>query len=918
MKRLKNINPLSKLWRLALASLLLTSVSAFGQFEGEAVGDEDDDGLEEVQGFTVVGSNIQRLDVETVSPVINITRESLDATGFSTAGDAIRALPIVSGQSLVSTDAGTSFTPGVSSVNLRGLGNNNTLALLNGRRIVPFASPGFNGFQTVVNINSIPSAAIESIQILKDGASAIYGSDAVAGVLAVNLTKEYDGLTTEVSIGNTLDTDSFEWELFAIGGATSGRASIVYTVNYRERNPLFSREIDWVKNADGSSVGAFDQRSSANISANVRSLDPTAYLIDPDGDAEDPANQRFPSGRASLAGLPLANAFGALAGPDTTFGVADFEDGNKFYNYQEVTGFFPEERNYGFYTRLSYAISDTLDAYLETSFNRVESLIEAAPTPLFNFTNVGDGPGGIVVMPATNPYNPFGVDLTDFRWRMIEVGNRQNDIQNDTGRIVAGLSGDLPIDTWTFDSGILFTEGEITNLNGRTVYDNRTQEALNGVTIDGELFYANPFGRNHPEVLDYISGNNPTVDSFELWSWDFKAQGDVVDLGDLGVVKAAVGAEYRFEELRSVRTNDNVSGNIVGGAESSSVFGDRNIKSIFAELSVPLTEMAEVQIAGRYEDYSDFGDTSKPKIGFKVQPVDGLLLRAAWGQSFRAPDLPFLFSSGSVSFTANQINDPLREDDDDQQIKTLGGGNPNLTPEETDSFYLGAVVDFGQFADAIDGLVLEVDLWRFEQDNVISRLGAQQIVTNAGDPFWDQFITRLPPGPGESVGVIQSVSTSWQNLDKQETAGVDVAISYTMNTDDMGEFRFKVETTYVDTFEFIDSFGTVNEFAGTWTQPKWRGNGTVAWTYGDWAASLFISYIGEYDRLFIPSDTVKAYWRFNPQVAFSGLYDTTITLGVRNVFNEEPPVDHAEATTRNAGVHNLEPRFFYMRVQKDW
>ncbi|NDV62135.1 TonB-dependent receptor [Puniceicoccales bacterium CK1056] len=910
MKHLTKINPFSKAWRYMLALLLLSSVSAFAQ---DAT---DDDDLEEVEGFTVVGSNIQRLDLETVNPVINITREALDATGFSTAGDAIRALPIVSGQSLVSVDAGTSFTPGVSSVNLRGLGNNNTLALLNGRRVAPFATPGFNGFQQVVDLNSIPASAIESIQILKDGASAIYGSDAVAGVLSVNLTKEYDGLTTEVSYGNTMETDSAEYEVFVIGGATSGRASLVYTIDYSEREAIFARDLDWTKTADGSSVGGFDQRSSANVSANVRGLDRTAYLIDPNGDPDDAANQKFPSGRASLKGIPLANALPALPGPDFIPTVDDFEDGNKFYNYQESAGMFPKTREYGFYTRLSYAISDTLDAYVETSFRRIESIIDAAATPAFFFNENGDGNGGVMILPATNPYNPFGVDLGNVRWRILDAGNRVNDIQGDTPRIVAGLSGDLPIETWTFDSAVLFTESEITNTNPGAVFDRQLQDALNGVTIDGELYYANPFGRNETAVLDYIRGTNPVVDSFELWSYDFKGQGDLVDLGDMGIVKAAFGLEYRYEELASVRTIANESGQITSGSEGSSVFGDRDIKSLYGELSIPVFELAEVQLAARYEDYSDFGDTTKPKIGAKLTPIDGLLLRVAYGESFRAPDLPFLYSSGSVSFTSQFLNDPLRPQDSPTQIKTIGGGNAGLQPEETDSYYAGVVLDMGKFIDVLDGLSLEVDYWRFKQTDVISRLSATQIVAGSGDPFWDAFITRLPPDPGETVGVIQSVSTQWQNLEAQDTDGFDIAVQYVLNTDDMGEFRFKVEATYVNSFEYTDSNGDTFEFAGTWTQPEWRTNATIAWRRGDWAASLFIDYVGEYDGLY--GDVVKSYWRFNPQVSFSGLYDTSVTVGVRNVFNEEPPVDIADTTTRAIGVHNIEPTFLYVRVSKDW
>lgn len=904
MKRLTYINPFSKAWRYMLALLLISSVSVFAQ-------DDDDEALEEVEGFTVVGSNIQRLDVETVAPVINITREALDSTGFSTAADAIRALPIVSGSQYTSIDAGTSFSPGVSSVNLRGLGNNNTLSLLNGRRVAPFATPGFDGFQNVVDLSSIPASAIESIQILKDGASAIYGSDAVAGVIAINLTKEYDGLTTEASIGNTFEGDSLEWSMFAIGGATAGRASIVYTVDYKERNALYAREIDWMSQANPG--------SSANVSANVLDLDPTLYLIDPNGPSDDPANQKFPSGLAYLASIGDSFIYDSLPGPDFFPTVDDFAPGYKVYNWQEDAGTIPKSRQFGFYARMNYAVTDSLDAYIETSFRRVETIIDAAPTPAFTITENGNSVIGTINFPASNPYNPFGADILDLRWRMLDVGNRVNDVSANTPRIVAGLTGDLPLDTWTFDTAFLFTESEISNTNTATVFDSRLQEALDGITIDGELLYANPWGKNDPRVIDYMSGTNPVTDSFELWSWDAKANGDVVDLGDLGIVKAAAGVEYRYEELQSVRTLANVSGNIVGGGEGSSVFGDRNIKSLYAELSIPLTELAEIQVAGRYEDYSDFGDTTKPKIAAKLTPLDGLLVRASFGQSFRAPDLPYLYSSGSVSFTSTFIEDPLRPNDPEQQIKTLGGGNPDLQPEETDSYYLGMILDFGGLlpeVEALDGLVFEVDLWKFEQSDVISSLQATQIVANAGTPFWDQFITRNPPAAGESIGTIAFVSTQWQNLDKNETQGVDIALQYTMNTDNAGSFRFKLEATYVDSYEFTDSFGEVNEFAGTYLQPQWRGAATIAWNYGDWAAALFVDYTGEFDDF--SGEEIKGYWRFNPQIAFSGWYDSTITVGVRNVFNEEPPLDPEDTSFRAVQIHNIEPAFGYVRWSKDW
>lgn len=886
-------------WRqsLLIASSILLGITSVG-YAQENQNDED---LEELEGFTVVGSRISRTDLETVSPVISMDRESLEQTGFTTAGDAIRALPIVSGQNLTSVDAGTSFTPGVSSVNLRGLGNNNTLTLVNGRRVAPFASPGFDGFQNVVDLSSIPTAALEDISVLKDGASAIYGSDAVAGVLDVNLVKSYDGLTTDMFVGNTLSDDSFEYKFSAIGGAQSGKARIVYVVDFSERNPLFARSVEWMDETNSPSF--------ANVTANATADFQTIY---------------------TLKGMPDSFVQNAMPGVEESKDLTqdDFEEGATNYNYQESTGFMPKSRKMGFYTRLSYEINESLQTYLETSFRRVETEISAAPTPLFSWNeNIN------LNITPNNPYNPFDQEMM-LGWRMIEYGSRWNIVQADTPRIVAGLKGDLGDTGWEFDSGFLFTESTVTNENSGTVFEPRLQEALQeGVDFDGDIVWANPFGKNDERIIDYVAGNNPTKDSFELWSWDLTAQGDLFDL-ETGTISAAVGTEYRFEELTSIRTEANRTGDIVGGSQSSSVFGNRNILSLYTELSVPIYDKIELQIAGRYEDYSDFGDTTKPKIGVKYTPVEGVLLRASYGESFRAPDLPYLYSSGSVSFTPNFYQDPLRPDDPEAQVKQVGGGNPDLQPEVTDSYYIGAQFDLGEVNDRLEGLVFELDYWRFKQEDVLGQFSAAQIVPNAGDPFFDQFIVRDEPTEDDEAaglpGKLLFVETDWQNLDQQDTSGVDIGLSYTRQTETMGQFRFNVRGTYVDEFKFssldFDEDGnqvSVTEyFAGTWTQPNWRANGTIAWKYADWGASLFIDFYGEYEQL--DSDdqeahgNVKAYWRFNPQVSYSGFWDTTVTVGMRNMFNEAPPIDLGDVTNVNNSLHDAEPRFLYMRVSKDW
>lgn len=846
---------------------------------------------EEVKKVTVTGSRIRRIDVETPSPVVVITREDLDATGFSTVGDALRALPQNTGQSLSSVDGGTSFTPGTSSINLRGLGNNNTLALINGRRAAPYGSPGFNGFQVVFDYNSVPAAAIESIQIVKDGASAIYGSDAVAGVVNVQLRRDFEGMNSQVSFGDYFDTGGFEKKIFGIFGTTSGKTSIVASFDWSEQAAVYARDLEYTSTANGASVGGFDQRSSANVAANVRGL---------------PASLGFGS-QASLRrvdslGRPIPLPLGQIPT------LADFESGNKFYDFQEDAGMFPETRFWGFYTTVEHDISDTLTAFLDASFRRAEVTIDAAPTPAFFINEVGDSSFGTIVFPATNPYNPFGVDLVDVRWRMRETGNRVNNVTSDYPRIVAGLKGDIGF-SWNWEVAALYGKGTTSNTNAGSVADRLLQDALNGVDIDGVTRYANPFGINDPLILEYMTLENPNNDEYELRSFDFSANGDVMDL-PAGPLALAFGGEYREEEIASVGTYLNETSGIVGGSSGTNTFGQRDVKSVYAEVSIPVIASVEVQAAVRYEDYSDFGNTTKPKVAAKYRPTDWLLLRASFSQSFRAPDLPYIYATQSTSFTSNFIPDPRRPADPPNQVRQISGGSFDLTPEETDTYYVGAIFEPGSLVAALEDFAFSFEYFQFDQTNLIDSLSAAQILDQEAQ--FPDLVVRNPPGPGETVGTISFVKTNFQNLGNATYKGFDMSIRWSHDYENIGNFRAEVAATNTQAYE-IDGFENV----GTYSLPRWRGTGTLAWTRGDWAASMFIYYIGSYETLF-DLGKVDAQINVNPQVTYKGWYDTDITVGISNVFNDDPPVDPSDTTLTNPSLHNIAPAMWYMRVGRDF
>ncbi|MEM7671770.1 MAG: TonB-dependent receptor [Verrucomicrobiota bacterium] len=895
---------------LTKASALAVAItgSAFAQeapVAEEASMTEDED----VKTYTVTGSRIKRIDLETPSPVLVITREDLDATGFSTVGDALRALPFASGQSLNSSDAGTSFTPGVSSVNLRGLGNNNTLALINGRRAALYPSPGFNGFQSVFDYNSIPISAIEAIEIQKDGGSAIYGSDAVAGTINLKLRRDFSGLQTQVSFGDYFDTGGFEKKFFAIAGASSEKTNMVFTFDFSETDAVFNRDLDYTDSADGSDIGGFDQSSSANVASNVRGLTPSLYLIDPAGDPDDPANQLFPSGRASIAnvdslGRPILVPF------TDTLTLGQFEDGNKFYNYQEQAGLFPETTTFGFYASIDHQITDSLQAFGEVSYRRLEIESNAAPTPAFLISGIGDSAIGTINFPESNPYNVFSEDIVDLRWRMIESGNRINDLTIQYPRLVAGLRGDIGFD-WSWESAVMYSKSDLSNLNRNSVQDQLLQDALNGVVIDGETLYANPFGTNDPRVIDYFTISNPNNDSYEVLIADVSASGVLYELpaGPLGI---ALGMEYREDTLESIGTILNETGQIVGGSEGTDTFGDRDVFSAYAELSIPILSTVEAQVAARYEDYSDFGDTTKPKVALKYRPTEWLLLRASYSEAFRAPDLPYLFSEQTTSFSSSFLPDPKRPSDPPNQVRQNTGGNPDLGPEETEVYYAGAILSPVDIP-ILEDFTFSVEYFQFDQTDLIDSLSASEAL--ALEDNIPGLVVRNPPSAGESVGTIAFVNTNFQNVEEATYEGWDLGIKYIKETDNFGEFRASVEATYLSSYEFAGA-----ELAGEDNYPEWRGTGNIAWRKGDWAASMYVYFIDEYKSVFDAFDIppTEAQWVFNPQVSYSGFFDTKITVGVNNVFNTEPSRDKDETLTVNPAVNIIQPAFWYVRLTRDF
>jgi outer membrane receptor protein involved in Fe transport len=824
-------NPIASAIKTALYSSLVASVALSGVTFAQ---DSEDGDKENLDRLTVTGSRIKRTDLEGVSPVVSVTREELTSSGHNTLQDFVRTLTISAANN--ADDNNNSFANGTSTLNLRGLGGNATLVLVNGRRVASYGQ-GQNITESFVDLNSIPVSAIERVDILKDGASAIYGADAVAGVVNVILRRDYQGAEYTVGYQTDTDGDTPQSTFSAIIGAGNDRTSFTTTFNYLKREALFYRDRDFSESADHSARGGVDQRSSFGYPGTVIS----------DGGGTLTA---APGCRADL----VRNQFGGT--------VCSL-------NYNEFINFYPETERFGTSMYMNHEISDNVNLYIDTSFQRNRSVNIAAPAPFVgpygppgNSTfdvlpadaDVNLTFGGLgVFVPAGNPFNPFGEDV-GLLHRPVEFGPRTGEIHSNSYRFVTGVEGLVGDSSWDYDVNVGYTRNDILIENRNSINAIALQQLLLGVQDpagSGDTLYYNPFGANDQRSIDYakLVYENRNVSFEKTATANFSGSLMEMPAGDLGM---AVGVEYRESSLSNEADPLRNSGSLVGTGAASDTSGERDQYSIYAELAIPVLENLEVQVAGRFEDYSDFGTTTTPKIGARWQVNDDLVIRGSWGESFRAPSLQELFNGAVTSFVGG-IVDPVRCPDPigaqpgvngnvtDLSLVDCGagqnqvnnGGNPGLQPEESTSWNVGVVWS----PDFIDGFSVVFDYFDFEHENIIGNLPLQSIV-NINDP-------RQVVRTGGPTSPILVVNNGPVNGALQELRGWDLTLGYNFELAN-GIMTLTNTATYYETFDFyttsVDGSGAVvtnpiplngtgNNVLGNF--PRLVDNFSVNYAYGD-------------------------------------------------------------------------------------
>lgn len=928
----QNRNELLRAVRYALyvgtaAAVGLTAAPAFAQEEG---GDKG----ETLETIVVTGSRIRRVDLETSSPVFVIDKSAIEKTGKLTIGDLLQEAPSIAGAA-TNPSVNNGGGSGAATVSLRGLGSARTLLLVNGQRVF------YN------DVNSIPINMVERIEILKDGASAVYGSDAIGGVVNFITRRDFQGMEASFDYGVS-DRDDGERKGGSLTiGHSSDRGSLVVGVTYNRQDAVGAGDREFSNPARYNNAGDIYALGSGTI-----------------------PNGRFVVSRAALTAAGLNCGGTAATGQITRIAgrpgtsMSDFRcyvgqgPGNDTYDYSpfnlELT---PSERA-GLFASGNYRISDNVEAYFEAFTNKTRSNYQLAPLPLI----LGAAQSGVVI-DANSVYNPFDVTINSGGIRMSVAGNRIGNFSTQADQLNTGLRGTFG-DTWNWDAGISWARtNQNSSLTGyyrkRDVADASGPSFIdaNGVARCGTqgaiianctpinflgLDNSTPEGRANLAALQALAVTPSNQDYSNEKIARFNLTGEIVEL-PAGALSIAFGGEYRKDyqfsqpDVSSLITDE--LGNCLTARDACAAAskGELSVREFYAEFFVPvlkdvfLAKSLNFTLGSRYSDYSAFGDTTNSKIGVEWRPIDDVLLRGTVAEVFRSPTISDLYSG--VAPNAATYTDPCRGlvandprlsnpacaglspgfNQTTPQTSALSGSNDQLKPEEGKSFTWGVVYD----PSWLEGFSTSVDVWRIYLTSTIGALGTQTILNQCfnNGRFCNLFTRDTLTG---GAGDVEFVNDRLVNIGRIDTAGVDMSFKYRLPETSWGNFRAALDLTYLQKYNVQTLEGEISSqfnaagsffgsaFGGDGNYARWRGIGTVAWNMGNFDASWRMRYIGP-TRFGGQSQAGDGYGVITPaggpQSFRTGAYTyhnvqfgyniepihTTVEVGIDNLFDKQAP-----------------------------
>ena len=868
----------------ALAISLFASQAALAQAETSK--------LDRVE---VTGSSIKRVDAETALPVQVIKREDIDKSGVTTAAEILKNItantaPLTDGASI--TD-GTSGQRGFNGANLRGLGVSSTLVLLNGRRLANFATPGDNAG---VDLNNIPAGAIQRVEVLKDGASAIYGTDAIGGVINFITRKDYQGFDVNVSVANTQEGGAGKKTLSLSGGhgdlAKDG-FNLFGVLDMQKLDALRSSQRQFIQD-----------RPLATLLPALMSSKPFPANMRIRSEAQWKAMQNaglLPAAAPYVRSTLVAPSAPTCNPPASVYAVNSY--GGKYgcsYDYMRDTELYPESTKNSFLGRATIQATPDHQVFAELMQSNANSTYRLSPNP----ANISAFP--VANLPAayraalTGPGLPTTVNRVQVR--TTEAGNRTNEVNSTGQRLVVGANG--MVGGWDYDVAVSRAENRAVDkyVDGYVLFDQYSAGVFNG-TI-------NPFGPSSQAGLDLqrsIRVNDEARSSKGVTtSVDGKISKALMPLGG-GDLAVALGGELRNENATFTPSALLVSNNIAGDRDSGALAGSstalkatddsRQISSLFAEVSAPVSKALELQMALRYDNYNDAGSSTNPKFGIRWQPQKNLLVRASAGTGFRAPSLndlkgPTTFGSASSFLTdPDCVKSGGNIDSCTDQWPVERRSNVNLKPEKSQQYSLGFVLD------ASKNVNFSVDYWNIRKTDVISTLGEQIIIGNTA-AYNGSYIQR------DSGGVITNIILKKENQGALDTAGLDFGADFRGDATSMGRFSVGMSGTLV--LNYDRQFGpkeptrsNLGVFLNDQVIQKWRHRLSFGWDMGPYSLTLANQYSSSYTdqnttydpttNKLLTAREVDAYSLWDLTGSYAISKSLKVRAGVLNLLNVAPP-----------------------------
>ena len=826
----------------------------------------------------ITGSNIRRSEAETASSVITVNRADIERSGKATVAELLQTLA-VDNQGSVPTTFGNGFAAGASGISLRGLGAASTLVLLNGRRMAPYGLAD-DGQKQFTDLNVIPTDAVERIEVLKDGASAIYGSDAIAGVVNIILRRDFQGNTVRYSRGFSEEWDGKRTNIAftkGIGSLDADRYNFLFSLEYKKFDEIWYRDRsdrDWIGRNDLRNWGYSADQTLGGTGAILAGTGTAGSAIN--GNVRNPADPTNYYNRGNLLAPGFTRTFpGAACSNFTSHPQGDpgggcLIDGSLQYNQIE-----PKQENLSFFARGTWQFNPTTQLYSE--FNWYTSQTDSSTTPSTVSASVGY-PGGpvnnaVVQLGPDHPDNPYFGTAARIRYLAADVGPRVSNIDSNFVRWVGGAKGTNY--GWDWDSALLYSHNHVNNF--QTGYLQRDvafalldpspanvaaatahSPAYAGLAPGTYWRIGENAGLNAPSLYAALSPGIVNTANTKVAQIDFKATREFGGMpylaGNLGL---ALGTEFRHEMTELLPTTGTERGNIIGLGYSA-YSGSRNVFALYGEALAPLPYHLEASAAMRYDHFTDVGSAYTPKVGLKWTPTREFALRGTFARGFRAPSPAENGAGGLAAFST--AADPVRcalgvtSSCNPASVALITSPNPDLSPEHSKSYTLGMIWD------PLPRTSISVDYWKIKrsdeinQEQVDAAIAAGHVARDPGS------VSAIPGDPGQ----ITAVLTRYVNSAQSKVRGLDVDARYNHRLPDTwGNASFDVKYTHIFEWLRTEQDGTSREFAGTHGNcdvtnctgtPADKFNMRFGWDHQNWRVSLNINYRAPLENRFFRGD----------------------------------------------------------------